>query len=98
MLFPVDDVGARGGDEVGGDQRLLDDVLDGLDAGRARAVAMGDYLERLLRHRLRGIGAELAAGLAGAGHRGQDLAGVERFAVAVAFEDCRRQPGRAGLR
>ncbi len=98
VLFAVDDIGARGGDEVGGDQRLLDDVLDRLDVGGARGVAMRDHLERRVRHRPRLFGIELAAGGAGARDGRQDLAGIERLAAAVALQNFHRQRAcQAGL-
>jgi hypothetical protein len=87
VLFAVDDVGAGGLEVVGGDQHLLDRVLDLLDGRRFGAELVDQDLDHLGGEQERLIGVEFAAGGAGALDGRADLVRIESGERTVALDD-----------
>ena len=96
MALAVGHIGACGLQVVGGDQGLLDHVLDLLNAGCLATEAMDQHLGRLGGEQLRLIKAKLARGAAGTRDGRGNAAGVERGRLAAALDDVARQRGDGG--
>jgi len=81
VLLAVDDVGARRGQVVGGDQRLLGHVLDLFHRGRLAMKAVDQHLGHLRGEQRRFFGAIFARRLPGTGQRGADALRIKRNAL-----------------
>ena len=96
VLLTVDDVGARGGQVVGGDQRLLGHVLDLLYRGRLAMEAVDQHLGDLGGEQRGFFGAVFPRGLARAGQCGADAFCVKRNALTAAQNDLAGQGDKGG--
>ena len=90
VAFAVHDVAARRAQVVGGNQGLLDHVLDLFDAGRLAMKAVHQHLADLGGEQRRLVGAEFAAGRARALKRRADFFCVKSGALAAALGDLAR--------
>ena len=96
VLLAVDDVGARRGQVVGGDQRLLGHVLDLLHRGRLAMKAVDQHLGDLRGEQRGFFGAIFPRGLARAGQCGADAFCVKRNALTAAQNDLAGQGDKGG--
>ncbi len=97
VAVAVGDVGTGRGQVVGGDQGLLDHVLDLLDARRLAMEAVDQHLAHLRGQQGGFVGRKFAGGGACALDGEADLAGVKRGALCAALDDLAGQGGDLGI-
>ena len=97
VAVAVGDVGAGRRQVVGGDQGLLDHVLDLLDARRLAMEAVDEHLAHLGGQQGGFVGRKFAGGGTCALDGRADLAGVKRGALCAALDDLAGQGGDRGI-